>query len=108
MVLGEFDGDEASHGWFALAAEERPDAFEQGTEPVGRPLADATGDGLLAGADEQAVDKLPELYGFALGDEVGLPIGAPCEERIERAEVRVGRGVDVRDVNAVLAVADDA
>jgi hypothetical protein len=43
-----------------------------------------------------------------LREEVGLAVGASGEERVQRAEVRVGRGVDVRDVDLVLAVADDA
>ena len=108
MVLGEFDGDEAGHGRFALEAEERPDAFEQGAEPVGGARPDPAGDGLFAGAHEQAVDELPELHRFDLREEVGLAVGPAGEERVEGAEVRVGRRVDVRDVDPVLAVADDA
>jgi hypothetical protein len=43
-----------------------------------------------------------------LREEVRLTVGATGEEGIERAEVCVGGGVDVRDIDLVLAVADDA
>ena len=108
MVLGEFDGDETGHERFAFEAKKRPGAFEEGAEPIGGALADPLREGFLTGADEQAIDEDPELHGFALREEVRLAVGAADEERIERAEVRVGGGIDVRDVDLVLAIADDA
>ena len=40
-------------------------------------------------------------------EEVRLAVGAAGEECVERGEVCVGGGVDVRDVDLVLAVADN-
>jgi hypothetical protein len=42
-----------------------------------------------------------------LRDEVGTPVGSACAKGVERREVGVGRGIEMRHVDQIGTVADD-
>lgn len=110
VVFGELGGDEAGHGGLAFEAEEFPEDFHEGTDFVGFGVADVSLDFGYVVVFEELVDPVPEVYGLVVGDEVGFAAGVVLGvvEGDLGEEVGVDDVVDVGEVDAVLAVADDA